>query len=336
MASPTIILYRGDSTDIDEFKVSKTNKWCLYGKGIYLTTAAPVAHSYRDKGVPFSVSQRLATLPFSQREYVLLDQQCETKGAALELAKLEYCAFREACAQNLPTDNATWAKIRAIKGDPRLLAKATNKYAHDWLDVLDSDRLVFTKTTPSWTGGKSSQGAGVPAATWKVVLPATRSAARLGRVTKFEFDRLYLERNTVCVDRSYPDSLVWHALVEIGFRVPKAWEPQHALSTRWTPMLDIPSDFEEIERQKILLTRFAAGMSLIQVIPRLMKKEVPSSKSRASTIPVWEHLRKKLEPYGCIGFRHTGGGIVGGYGRHTVYILWDENLVNAHRIAIIK
>jgi hypothetical protein len=335
MFSPTLILYRGDSTNIDEFKVSKTNKDCLYGKGIYLTTAEPVAHSYRDKDVPSYVYQRLASLPFSQREYVLLNQQCETKGAALEMAKLEYCAFREACAQKLPTDSAIRAKIRAIQKDPRLIAKAMDKYAHDWLDVLDSNRLVFTKTSPTWIGGKSSQGTRVTPI-WKVVLPATHSASRPGRVTKFEFDRLYLERNTVCVDKPYPDSLVWHALIEIGFRVPQDWDVQHTLSMQWMSKLNIPSDLGEIERQKILLTRFATGLPLIQVIPRLREKRVPFGKSRAWTISVWENLRKKLEPYGCIGFRHTGGSIVGGYGRHTVYILWDEDLVNAHRVAIIK
>lgn len=44
-----ILLYRGDSTHIDEFLFSKTNKTCLLGKGFYLTDSGEVGHSYRTK-----------------------------------------------------------------------------------------------------------------------------------------------------------------------------------------------------------------------------------------------------------------------------------------------
>jgi len=44
-----IKLYRGDHSKIKEFQVSKTNKRCLVGPGIYLTNNIDVAHSYRIK-----------------------------------------------------------------------------------------------------------------------------------------------------------------------------------------------------------------------------------------------------------------------------------------------
>lgn len=45
----TIRLYRGDHTKINEFNVSRTNKRCLVGPGIYLTNNYSIAESYRLK-----------------------------------------------------------------------------------------------------------------------------------------------------------------------------------------------------------------------------------------------------------------------------------------------
>jgi len=46
----TITLYRGDAEKIKEFDFNKTNKRCLVGQGIYLTTKKNVAETYRTKG----------------------------------------------------------------------------------------------------------------------------------------------------------------------------------------------------------------------------------------------------------------------------------------------
>ena len=42
-------LYRGDATKIDHFDIKKTFKFCLLGRGIYLTDSIEVAESYCDK-----------------------------------------------------------------------------------------------------------------------------------------------------------------------------------------------------------------------------------------------------------------------------------------------
>lgn len=46
-------LYRGDSAKITEFSFNRTNKYCLFGPGIYLTDNVDVAHSYRTKGAKY-------------------------------------------------------------------------------------------------------------------------------------------------------------------------------------------------------------------------------------------------------------------------------------------
>lgn len=45
-----ITLYRGDPAPVEEFEFKKTNKYCLVGQGIYLTSSKRVGNSYRIKG----------------------------------------------------------------------------------------------------------------------------------------------------------------------------------------------------------------------------------------------------------------------------------------------
>ena len=51
--SSKLRLYRGDYEKIDEFDFHKTNKHCLVGPGVYLTSKATVAETYRTKGKPY-------------------------------------------------------------------------------------------------------------------------------------------------------------------------------------------------------------------------------------------------------------------------------------------
>lgn len=44
------LLYRGDSTTIDQFDLAKTEKYALFGAGIYLTSDPQVAHDYTVTG----------------------------------------------------------------------------------------------------------------------------------------------------------------------------------------------------------------------------------------------------------------------------------------------
>ena len=41
-----MLLYRGDSTSITKFDLAKTDKWALFGAGIYLTSDPDIAHDY--------------------------------------------------------------------------------------------------------------------------------------------------------------------------------------------------------------------------------------------------------------------------------------------------
>jgi hypothetical protein len=57
-----VILYRGDSTSIAEFMVSRTDKGCLYGRGIYLTDNKLVAETYRTKEIPRRHRDKLSSI----------------------------------------------------------------------------------------------------------------------------------------------------------------------------------------------------------------------------------------------------------------------------------
>lgn len=49
-ASQTVTLFRGDSTTIDQFDISKTDMYALFGRGIYLTDNKRIAGDYKSKG----------------------------------------------------------------------------------------------------------------------------------------------------------------------------------------------------------------------------------------------------------------------------------------------
>lgn len=46
----------------------------------------------------------------------------------------------------------------------------------------------------------------------------------------------------------------------------------------------------------------------------------------------WNKLRNILVPYGIIGYEYEGGGMTGGK-RHRAFSIWDQDFVNAHRVA---
>lgn len=70
--SKQLILYRGDSTVIDEFKFKKTKSTCLVGQGIYLTNSEKIADTYRKKGNWSRKSHRVEVL-FNESAFNRLD-----------------------------------------------------------------------------------------------------------------------------------------------------------------------------------------------------------------------------------------------------------------------
>lgn len=46
----------------------------------------------------------------------------------------------------------------------------------------------------------------------------------------------------------------------------------------------------------------------------------------------WNKLRNILLPFGIIGYEYEGGGMTGGR-RHRAFSIWDQDFVNAHRVA---
>lgn len=78
-----ITLYRGDSSKIDEFDFKKTDKKCLVGQGIYLTTRKNVADTYRTKG-----SRRV--LEIIKNKTILFNGKAVHKQHAQEIAYGRY------------------------------------------------------------------------------------------------------------------------------------------------------------------------------------------------------------------------------------------------------
>lgn len=80
----TVRLYRGDSTDIQQFDRSKTDLLALFGSGIYLTNSPRVANDYKSKGASDDVLMRFGGMKSKdqvlQRWAEILAKQIDADG----------------------------------------------------------------------------------------------------------------------------------------------------------------------------------------------------------------------------------------------------------------
>lgn len=58
---------------------------------------------------------------------------------------------------------------------------------------------------------------------------------------------------------------------------------------------------------------------------------LPAFKSKEEFFRKVRHI---TEPWGYRGYKHRGGMMVGGYGAHNAFCVWDEDFVNKHRVSL--
>lgn len=157
-------LYRGDFEKIRRFETAKTKKYCLVGRGVYLTTDVSIANSYRIKGLYGAKARRS------------LDIQVKAKSRPEAYA----LAFQEWLIEKAHIDNA----LRYGRGPDykttidSVWEKKNLKVLQElWTKLMDSGRIT------------SEYRAFVRGATVRdIVVSVKESDEALGHLTKFEFD----------------------------------------------------------------------------------------------------------------------------------------------------
>lgn len=173
-----VILYRGDSTEIDEFDFHKTDRHCLLGQGIYLTSKKQVGESYRTKGV-----RRQWDMPF-----VLFQGKAQDRPTAIEKAFEEF--YR-----------TWWRAIR--EGREKLSKEKDEKQARVYYQSLVNDNQIVADYTrgyiapPSWSSSQVKMDQHRrQERDMQVVCKLT---SQVGALSKFEFDASYFNSSVLKV-----------------------------------------------------------------------------------------------------------------------------------------
>ena len=222
---PQLILYRGDAEKIREFDFNKTNKYCLFGQGIYLTNKMRVADSYRTKGGRGSIYS-----------HVLFTGRAKNRNEAFDKG---FGLFASDLHHEL---TGKWLSRGLGDASPKFVNQAQARYRL----LIEEGRIVATYTQAPYT----VRGKYVPV---EPMLEVTYDREQpVGYVTKFAFDEQTFTASMIPIDRPIHDTTFWELMydrkVDIG--VPAA--DRHAFivinSDRFAKAVDFGSTIAHNDR----------------------------------------------------------------------------------------
>jgi len=184
----SLTLYRGDFSEIDEFRTHKSFKSCLLGRGIYLTNNTDVANSYREKGadwraVRYNDARGVVTL-FS--------------GEALNRDEANKKAFKVYCGYGVVKESV-----------PKGMSKANvERFLQDqFRDMLESREIISEYQTVSVPDKNTRFGVRYV----KHIVVKWDTKRYIGHLSKFVFPLKDFNNAILHVDRPCRDS----ALLEV-------------------------------------------------------------------------------------------------------------------------
>lgn len=185
----TIKLYRGDYAKIKEFNVSKTNKRCYVGPGIYLTNDLAVADSYRLKTGKYSRVHG----KHIDKTIIISSVKTENKGVAIEASFSNY--FEEIWMvkyrPNMKVTNDSFEKFKK---------EAYRQYRFD----IEENKISFERDVRDYyiDNNRSNGGfkRGAPRYRkehWINCIVQNPHFEQIGYISVFEFDRRLIDSSTV-------------------------------------------------------------------------------------------------------------------------------------------
>lgn len=316
-------LYRGDSSHVDEFSLEKSDKYALFGRGIYLTDNPEVAGDYTlkaaskhtvfhpDEDSPARTPKDLIAMYLRH----LMDERLERAAKTEEIRTVWHNRYYN---EKIPIEQAQ----KGMEADIRAFIKSLMKDAKAiYRDERDNMRIV-----------KNTMG--------HYVLV---SKDREGYVTTFEVPDDYIER-TLHAERPLPD----HVLKAIrDLFVQKIGDPDRPLDMR-----DANGNFctfdEWVEAHKTIGVHYAWRGADGDVDPTVGGTgENPS----LDTIRNGTHLGislfyqddfsqkfiEKMNELGYVGLEYDGGNRVGMHVRgggglkHRAFVFWDTQVLKHFR-----
>lgn len=189
-------LYRGDATNIDEFKFNKTNTYCLVGQGIYLTDKLSIANTYRTKGSGKDAKIEIFS-GFASNRLEAYEKGFEHFTKELWCDKVGYFS----------------AYPKNVKEKNKFLQEARSQFQI----LIESKRITADYTPLPYGVVKPSKETG------KYIKVIWNKDPNFGFVTRFDFDQNYFNASMFHVDNVCRDESFWSMMyenkIEIGTSV---------------------------------------------------------------------------------------------------------------------
>jgi len=303
----TLVLYRGDYEKIREFDISKTNRHCLVGRGIYLTDSLKVAQTYRTKGL--YVNTGIITLAAGK---------FPTKGAVIEKAMAAFYEYR-------------WKEVHGTewstaKGKEKELFRV--KCLDEWERLKDQGKITIANEDVrigTWVKGRI-----VSTIEKQTKVTYRPSDKVVGRISVFAFDNTESAFDTKVVNLSevIRDERVREVMADIPYFNPLG-----------VPKDEYVKDFIRIVVEQDL--QICPGGYTSHVYNRfIIRKRLPLAEKEMTIIEKVKQrgannalakLARRLRDRGFYGFEYNGGVITSSI-RHRAFCLWDDTFVNDHFI----
>lgn len=214
-----LILYRGDAEKIREFDFHKTDKYCLFGQGIYLTDKVRVAESYRTKG--------------ARRDTVY--NRVLFNGAAANRTEAFEKGFPLFASDFHHEMNGTWLYRGLGNASPKFLEQARARYR---LLIEEGDIVATYTQAPYRVMGRYIHQ------TPRIEVTYDRKQ-KIGYVTKFAFEEKPFTASMIRIDRPIRDTMFWELMfdrkVDVGVKATTRHEYVVANSDHFAKAIDFGS-----------------------------------------------------------------------------------------------
>lgn len=304
-----LILYRGDSVYIEEFLYSRTDRYCLVGKGIYLTSNPEVADTYRTKGLDFHLRGK-----YRSKSHDLFSDSSPnlTLGKALEAAFVAYLKH-------------VWKKktgVDILETDKRWPLHRIN-HLQEWERLLkDKEKLSISDTQSNGFRYNSSSRS-------IVIRLIEKPEKKVGYLSKFAFpnDRGQFENAMFPIYDRLTEPLLWEMFYDAGLFHEKRFKTRaQYVAGRMNTVI---GEAYVIPAYTMARGGFRSAAAQIAYARDLVAK---SYRVNSNQFP---KVQKVLRSIGYLGFSYPGG-MMSGMTRHKAYSVWDEDFVNKHKVETVR
>lgn len=292
-----LLLYRGDAEEIDEFQFHKTNKHCLVGQGIYLTTKVEVADSYRSKG-----ARDYSKFDFdAHRSYTYSVKGFGDRSGALKQFFLMFADCWRAREYGLRSKD--W-DVPFRRGDEE---RARLEYR----DLIEEGQIQA-----KYEGSTTNRS---------IRVSLRRGYfGTTGHLSAFLFDSKVFEPSMFKVEGPIRDPFFWELMWDHGIPV---GQPQKSKDFYIGINSQENHTIYSFRRDASAWVPYSVNMTSAQKHAYNV-----AQRGRRASSKLWVHVRKVIEPYGFRGFEYNGGRHLGGQGNHRAFCVWDEEFINQHRM----